>query len=171
MEERGRRAASQEAPQPALLKDQLQAPTVHITRTTGAVATLPRLRPSPPKRNSPCTRRGSRRSRVPSEETSDLPAWGTSPAAPRARARIASTARAMGRARKVSTRTRGERVDTRTAPPTPARWRGAAGAAKTTAMKVSEFCSARFETGSGGNAGKVDVRHAPTVILNCCFFV
>lgn len=124
MEELGRRAASQEAPQPALLKDQLQAPTVHITRMTGpavVAAMLLRLQPSRPKKNSPCTRGGSRHSRVPSEETSDLPAWGTSLVAPRDRAPIASTAKATGQARRVLTRTQGEQVDTHTAPPTQAR--------------------------------------------------
>ncbi len=118
MEEPGHQAAHQVALQPAQHRDQHRAPMVHTTRMTEP--TLPLLPPKPPKRNPPCTREGNHPFQVPQGRTLDLQVV-TSPAVPRGRAPITSMARAMGRERRISTRTRGLQVDTRTALPTRAR--------------------------------------------------
>lgn len=114
-EEQGRRAARQVALLPAQYLDLQRALMVPITRVTEP--SPPLLAPKSPKRNPLCTREGSPPSQAP---------WGpavglrgaTSPAAPRDRAPITSMAKAMGRERRVSTRTRGGQADTRTALPT-----------------------------------------------------
>lgn len=118
MEEPGHQAAHQVALQPAQHKDQLRAPMVRTTRMMEPTLLL--LQPKSPKRNPPCTREGSHHFQVPQGPTLDLQG-DTSPAAPWGKARITSMARAMGRERKVSTRTRGGQVDTHTALPTQAR--------------------------------------------------
>lgn len=134
MEEPGHQAAHQVALPPAQHQDQHRAPMVHTTRMTAP--TLPLQQPNPPKRNPQCTREESHPFQVPQGRTLDL--WGvTSPAALQGRAHITSMARAMGRERRVSTRTRGGQVHTRTAPPTRAKWQGVLEVAKTTVMKVS----------------------------------
>lgn len=131
-EERGRQAVRQVALLPAQRLDRQRAPMVLITRVTES--TLPLLAPKPPKRNTQCTREGS-----PPFQALWVPAvdLATSPAAPQDRAPITSIVKAMGRERRVSTRTRGEQVDTLTALPTQVRWQGGLEAARTTAMKVS----------------------------------
>lgn len=94
-------------------------PMVHTTRTMEP--TLPLLPASFSKRNPLCTKEGKHLFQVPQGQIVGLQG-ATSLAAAQVRAPITSMARATGRERRVSTRTRGEQVDTRTALHTRAKW-------------------------------------------------
>lgn len=118
-EDLGHQATHRLALQLTQHRAQHRDPMVHTTRMMEP--TLPLLPASPSKRNPLCTKEGKQLFQVPQGQIVGLQG-ATSLAAAQGKAPITSMARATGRERRVSTRTRGEQVDTRTALHTRAKW-------------------------------------------------